>query len=69
MPKRIDLTEGQAIDIRGVTVVVAIARGKRVTLGIAVDDADGLLEDRMSVKRWAWRLAAKIDKPGEIPDY
>lgn len=69
MPKRIDLREGESIDIRGVTVAVAIARGKRATLGIAIEDSDGLLEEKLDVRRWAWRLAAKVDKGPPTSDY
>lgn len=64
MPKRIDLNEGGVIEISGVPVVIAVARGKRVTLGVAVEDADGFVEEPEDLKRWAARFAAKIDNGG-----
>lgn len=61
MPKRIDLREGEALEIGGVAVAVAHARGKRAVLVIGGFDRDGLLETTADCRRYAKRLGEKID--------
>ena len=44
MAKRIDLHEGQTVEVGGIAVALGVARGKRASLFLGVYDADGLLE-------------------------
>lgn len=66
MPKRIDLTELQSIEIGGVAVALAYARGKRATLLVGGYDRDGLLETEADCRGAAARIRAKIDLQAEM---
>lgn len=50
MPARIERREGETLQISGVTVGVALARGKRAVLVIEGYDGCGLLEGEAAVR-------------------
>lgn len=61
MPHRWECREGDAIEINGVPVVVAHARGKRLVAFVAGYDADGLLESAEDCRVRARAYRAKVD--------
>lgn len=61
MPTLITRREGETVEIGGVTLRVAIARDKSVTLVIAGYDADGMLEGHLDVKRRAREYRAEVE--------
>ncbi len=62
MPRRIDLHEGQTVEIGGICVALGVARGKRASLFLGVYDADGLLEGFDEVKRAACKQLTSLDQ-------
>lgn len=66
MPRRIDLNEGEAVEINGIALAVAAARGKRAILVVGGYDGDGLLETEDDCRRYAARLLAKVDSGERI---
>lgn len=62
MPKRLDVVEGNCIEVAGVPVGIGYARGKRAVLLIGGFDSDNLLEDFETVKAAAGRYRDRIDK-------
>lgn len=61
MPRRFDLNELEGLEIGGVPVYVAHARGKETILVVGGYDADNLLETSDDCRRYARRLREKID--------
>lgn len=62
MPKRLELSEGQCLEIGGVPVGVAFARDKRAVILVGTFDQDGLAEGLDDVRAATRRYRDKIDK-------
>lgn len=61
MPHRWECREGDSIEINGVPVVVAHARGKRLVAFVAGFDADGLMETAEDCRVRARAYRANLD--------
>lgn len=62
MPKRIDIQEGECIEIGGLSVGLVQARDKRAVVLIGVFDGDNLLEGPEEVRAAVKRYRDSIDK-------
>lgn len=62
MPKRLEIAEGQCLEIGGVPVGLAFARDKRAVLLVGVIDADSLAEGLDFISDATRRYRDKIDK-------
>jgi hypothetical protein len=66
MPHKITLREAASVDIGGVPVTVAHARGKLAVLFVACCDADGLLETKEDCVRAASRFRQNLDVSDQL---
>jgi hypothetical protein len=66
MPHKVTLREAASVDIGGVPVTVAHARGKLAILFVAAYDSDGLLETKEDCVRAATRFRQNLDVSDQL---